>query len=424
KFPFSSRNREECSLRLKSSGKLIIYSQQFQYVYIVADKPDLLLKLTVFNKRALGASPLCEYSIFYCGKPEKISRNPSVAFLRSPAILTLDGGGVLGLSSLKILERLEYELQREVGNSKARLVDCFDLLAGTSTGGIIALGLLSGKSILEMIEMWSDMSSSIFEGSRSVFSGIFFEGYDVSNMKRVLLQSLGDQLLTAYKHPYCFVTTMDVKHNPYQLFLLRNYEHPRAGSNGQQHRGLSTFPIWAAGWATGAAPTYLKGPHADDIENMGFCIEPKVHLVDGAMKVNNPAMVALEEAARMTDKSVAHFIEEDLDLLVSVGTGQEPIRLTQSNSSSKASTLEIILNAGHLLTSTNFTHREVLNLMADTEGTYWRFNTPYIGQIPLDCNDSLQIDLIAKATSSYLMDEKFFDIKRLAKLLANRVLMK
>lgn len=61
---------------------------------------------------------------------------------RVPIILALDGGGVRGLSSLLILEKLMQEIQRIEGGNKLLLpCECFDLICGTSTGGLIAIML-------------------------------------------------------------------------------------------------------------------------------------------------------------------------------------------------------------------------------------------------------------------------------------------
>ncbi|CEM22014.1 unnamed protein product [Vitrella brassicaformis CCMP3155] len=381
-----------------------------------------VLKMNVFAKAAAGFGVKGDYSLIYGGAPRLLPNNPVAPFLRKAGILVLDGGGVLGISSLKILERLEKELQKEMGSDTVQLVDCFDMIVGTSTGGIITLGLLAGRSIQDMTDMWGTVSSKIFDGSRTLFSGLFFEGYDISRMKNVLMDNLGNRFLDTYGPPLCFVTSTDVKHQPYQLFLLRNYQHKHYSRH--EYRGSSHFPLWAAAWATSSAPTYLKGPTAEELEAMGIHIEPQVHLVDGAMKANNPAFVALEECARLCGKQLSHFIEEDLDILVSIGTGQPGMKLTQGESAknTQASTFQIVMNSSHLLTSSTNVHREVLHWLADQDDMYFRFNVPGIGDIPLDSSDKRHIDLIRKATVEYILDEKFYDVKRLARRLANRLL--
>src|ERR1041385_6823141 len=72
-------------------------------------------------------------------------------------ILSFDGGGIRGLVTLAILKRLEGQVPTIIKNA--------DLLAGTSTGGIIALGLAAGKSVDEMISLYQDNGKEIISST-------------------------------------------------------------------------------------------------------------------------------------------------------------------------------------------------------------------------------------------------------------------
>ncbi|AZU46882.1 hypothetical protein C3B79_1092 [Aeromonas hydrophila] len=74
-------------------------------------------------------------------------------------ILSLDGGGLRGLITAKILERLNEE------ESIAGWLDSVDLVAGTSTGGIIALGLSAGKSPNDLANLYMEKGRRIFDDS-------------------------------------------------------------------------------------------------------------------------------------------------------------------------------------------------------------------------------------------------------------------
>ena len=76
-------------------------------------------------------------------------------------ILTLDGGGVRGYLSILILEKLEKALQHYLNDAKT-IGERFDLLVGTSTGGIIAAGLAIGKSASEIKKMYENLLDKIF----------------------------------------------------------------------------------------------------------------------------------------------------------------------------------------------------------------------------------------------------------------------
>ena len=77
-------------------------------------------------------------------------------------VLALDGGGVKGILTLGMLEVLEAELRRRSGNPDLVLSDYFDLIGGTSTGAIIAAGLSLGKSIGELIRLYSELGPQVF----------------------------------------------------------------------------------------------------------------------------------------------------------------------------------------------------------------------------------------------------------------------
>ena len=72
-------------------------------------------------------------------------------------ILTFDGGGIRGLVTLALLKRIEAQVPTLIHNA--------DLIAGTSTGGIIVLGLAAGKSVDDLISLNRDMGCEIFDDS-------------------------------------------------------------------------------------------------------------------------------------------------------------------------------------------------------------------------------------------------------------------
>lgn len=407
-----------CSFKLENC--LRVSAQKNRFAYLYNEDPNTILEIDVSAYMALGMSVSCKYGVLYCGKYHPMPRSPNAAFTRPVSILSLDGGGVLSISSLQILSRLEVEIRKQLGNDDVNLIDCFDMIAGTSAGGLISLGLLREMSVQDMVKIWPATIKQIFYGRRTFISGLLFGGYNVNRAKRILRENMGNKFMSSFKKTYCFVATTDVKHNPFRLFLLRNYNHKHKPSTGEPHAGVNKVPLWVAGWATSAAPTYIKGASGDDIRQMGLKIKPEVHLVDGALKANNPTLVALEECARLSNKCLATFIKEDLDTVVSVGTGQSPTKLTQADpKQSSASTIDIIMSSTHLLTRANQIHREVLQWLGERENVYFRLNTPNIGDIELDSQKPTDLDLIVKATHEYLFDEKYFDIKRLAAKLAN-----
>jgi patatin-like phospholipase/acyl hydrolase len=89
-------------------------------------------------------------------------------------ILALDGGGIRGILSLGFLLRIEEILRERHGNDPAfRLSHYFDLIAGTSTGSIIAALLAQGESVQEVIQLfwnWRTRCFPVAGGTRAAAS--------------------------------------------------------------------------------------------------------------------------------------------------------------------------------------------------------------------------------------------------------------
>ena len=115
-------------------------------------------------------------------------------------LLSLDGGGVRGLFSAAVLAHLEEDLN-------IRVTDHFDLITGTSTGGIIALGLAIGLRPKEIVDFYLKRSDVIFQRSWLKFPLAQFwhhlrgVKYDNSNLVAALKEVFGDHLLGDCRQP-------------------------------------------------------------------------------------------------------------------------------------------------------------------------------------------------------------------------------
>ena len=76
-------------------------------------------------------------------------------------ILSIDGGGIRGIIPAKILYHLEEEAIKKDGPN-ARLCDYFDLVCGTSTGGIIAIGIALGMTAKDILKLYQENAGAIF----------------------------------------------------------------------------------------------------------------------------------------------------------------------------------------------------------------------------------------------------------------------
>jgi hypothetical protein len=127
-----------------------------------------------------------------------MSSSPQAAGNKPLRLLALDGGGVKGLTSLLILRRLMVQLKRDPtdpGEDLPRPCEVFDLIGGTSTGGLIAimLGRL-GMTVDECIETYKTVGKSVFGKKkplgmgRTVFSGSMYKTKDLQTAIKTLVE--------------------------------------------------------------------------------------------------------------------------------------------------------------------------------------------------------------------------------------------
>lgn len=181
-------------------------------------------------------------------------------------ILSLDGGGIRGVFSAAVLASIEEDCD-------IRVTDCFDLIAGTSTGGILAIGLGLGYSPKEMVEFYVACGPQIFKRGSL---GLFGTKYPATQLSSVLKAKFGERTFGESKKRLV-VPSFNLGDNEVCVFRTAHLERLR-----RDYR----LPAWHVAMATAAAPTYFPVHRMPD----------HVRLVDGGVWANNPAMVALVEA--------------------------------------------------------------------------------------------------------------------------------
>ena len=219
-------------------------------------------------------------------------------------ILSIDGGGIRGLIPSLVLSKLEDLCGKPI-------CELFDLIAGTSTGGILALGLTmpgpDGKpahSAASMVSIYEKEAERIFSRRFShrlrTLGSLADQKYPAQGIESVLTEyfgearlkdSLTEVLVPAYeieRHiPFFFKSSNAIKNSAYD-FAIRDVAR-----------------------ATSAAPTYFE-PHLIPVGEAGDYFA----LVDGGVYANNPSACALAE-------SMARHPGKDF-LVVSLGTGARP----------------------------------------------------------------------------------------------------
>jgi uncharacterized protein len=186
-------------------------------------------------------------------------------------ILALDGGGIKGIFSAAVLAAIEEDL-------KVSVINLFDLVAGTSTGGIIAVALGLGLTPRQILEFYLEEGSAIFADClrmgrlRQLFAAKFSPVALASALKRRFGDKrFGDSakrlVIPAYNlgedDVYIFRT-------PHAERLKRDYK----------------LLAWKVALSTSAAPTYF--PCSREVDSL--------RLIDGGVWANNPSVVAIIEA--------------------------------------------------------------------------------------------------------------------------------
>ena len=185
-------------------------------------------------------------------------------------ILSLDGGGLRGMYTAAVLACLEADLGIHV-------IDHFDLIAGTSTGGIIALGLGLGMSPREILDFYAKHGPRIFRDRTGLRSAkrFFRTKYSAGPLQSALDEILGDRLF-GHSMKRLLITSYDIGAGDVHLFRT---PHLPALVRDWREKAVDVA------MSTTAAPTYFPGRPLDG-----------ARLIDGGMWANNPAMVALTEA--------------------------------------------------------------------------------------------------------------------------------
>jgi patatin-like phospholipase/acyl hydrolase len=217
-------------------------------------------------------------------------------------VLSIDGGGIRGLIPAMLLA----EIERRTGRPTA---DLFDLIAGTSTGGILACGLTrpgpDGRpmhSAEELAELYRTEGPRIFDRSLrkrlSSLEGLLDERYDDAGLNRALATYLGE---TRLREALCdvLITAYDITDR--FAFFFRS---SRARTNAEYD-----FSMAEAARATAAAPSYFEPIEVTDAAGARTYA-----LIDGGVFAVNPAMCAYAEVVGAG---------ADISVIAALGTGAQ-----------------------------------------------------------------------------------------------------
>ncbi|XP_074647168.1 85/88 kDa calcium-independent phospholipase A2-like [Tubulanus polymorphus] len=342
----------------------------------------------------------------------------TVAHTTGHRVLCLDGGGIRGLVLIQILKAIEEATGRPIK-------DCFDWISGTSTGGILALAIVHGKSVRYTQGLYFRLKDSVFCGKRP---------YPSEPLENFLKKEFGEHTkMNEVTKPRVIVTGVLGDRHPADLHLFRNYEPPllaydqQAGMATNINFAPITLPkgksndnlklctmkiidsdqlVWRAARCSGAAPTYFRACG---------------RMLDGGLVANNPTLDTLTEIHEFNTVAQARgdsHVSLPVGCVVSLGTGRIPV--------SKVDSCDVFRPEGILdVARTAFGISALGNLLIDqatnAEGRpvdrarswcgmlnipYFRFSPPLSEDVPLDCHDNATLLKILMETKVYLYNNR------------------
>jgi patatin-like phospholipase/acyl hydrolase len=225
-------------------------------------------------------------------------------------ILSLDGGGIKGVFTAAVLASIEAD-------TKLKILDHFDLIAGTSTGGIIAIGLAMGLTAEELLTFYRERGPRIFPAMSLIerTGGTlrqFFVGPKVSQatLRQQLAEILGDK---KFGEARCRLVIPSYDAMSGRLYVFKTAHDPRL-------RFDSDALAVDVALATSAAPTYFSAAP--------FPTHREGSYVDGGVWANCPALVGLVEAAAILKRPLS-----EIDIL-SIGTTTAPFSISKNTNAS------------------------------------------------------------------------------------------
>lgn len=206
-------------------------------------------------------------------------------------ILALDGGGVRGIYSAQLLARVEQSFGTQIKV-------CFDLIAGTSTGSIVAGAAAIGIPMKEIVQLFENEAPHIFRKKRYCLSGLRRSQYSIQRLKAVLEEHLPETTLGQIPTPL-MITSSDITTGGICVFKSNYME-----KLGKPYYRDKEVRLRDAILASCAAPSFFDPVKVDNYL-----------LADGGLWANNPSILCLTEALSKFRKNI------DEVKILSIGTG-------------------------------------------------------------------------------------------------------
>ncbi|EAW07001.1 uncharacterized protein ACLA_087040 [Aspergillus clavatus NRRL 1] len=316
-------------------------------------------------------------------------------------LLSLDGGGIRGLSSLYVLKQMMEAIDPD---QPPKPCEVFDMIGGTSTGGLIAIMLGRLKmDVDQCIDAYYRLSKQAF--TRKSFFPVTIRGgfnarFDSKKLEQALKtviaeQGLDEDALLQDPDASCHVFVCATRTTTGSTTSFTSFYHLR----GETHL-YRVMKIWEAGRATSAAPSFF-----DPLMIIDSVMRNERRFIDGALGANNAVRKVWEHAMDVWksdrfEKSESGRFEDQLGCLVSIGTGTPPeMQYTRG-------IFQTLKLKKGLVTDTEVEAEDFAEEHANLvdEHRYFRFNVPGgLAQIGLE--EIKKINQIELETNKYLAAE-------------------
>lgn len=295
--------------------------------------------------------------------------------MKKVRILSIEGGGIRGILSASFLSDLEQKLKEKSNDFNSCISDYFDLIVGTSTGGILSCLFLLDDGYKrpkykaeEIVSLYRNLGKQVFE--RSLYDivtkvdGIVDEKYDASNLENAIKEIFGDSKMSHLLKP-AMVTSYDIKGR--KAFFFRT---EKCNEDQKDHLIVDALR------STASAPSYFEPLEYSNQEDL-------MVLIDGGVFSSNPSMTAYAEARGMRFSEIEKIAcdidlpEADDMMLLSVGTGVDNKEYTFESSKSWGQAqwavplIRILLSAN--AETTNHYLKQIFNTTNDPQ-SYLRVN--------------------------------------------------
>jgi patatin-like phospholipase/acyl hydrolase len=266
-------------------------------------------------------------------------------------VLALDGGGLRGIFTAAVLTELEDALGPE-------FLGAFDLLVGTSTGGILALGLASGRTSLEMLRFYREAGSQVFGRVRRIRRAARPK-YSRAPLDALLKKQFGEATCLNDLEKSVCITAHE---------LVRGTTRVLKDDHSSELRWGGDLPVWKVAAASSAAPTYFEPVQLEGSDSH----------VDGGVWGNNPAMIGIVEAVRYAHRSL------DAIRLLSVGTTSYDLRVANHKAACHMGTVGWATKALRLLQGSVATSVDNQAHLLLGDGRYLRLDSESTHRVALD----------------------------------------